>query len=755
MASRQMNGGGVALLLALGAVALSGLSALAQQPPASPQLSLLTVSLLYTENEELQDELNLSEEQVKKLSEHRTKWFSDYWSVPFGRGRRGAPQERAGEEGGSQANDKALADILKPEQLKRLRELTLQALEKQYGGRALRYAEVAEQLQLSEEQRTQARTKAPEAVLSREQQAKWQAMKGDAFKGALQANVPSPTNRGFSRGVEVLPVPRAAQYLFSKSVQAELKLTDEQRSHVGRLRERWRAVAATNLAAAGKEQAAEEIEGAAAEFLEPQQKARLEQIATQQELHFQPEDAVFALPQVVSALKLSAEQQKKIAALRQERRKGYRAVFLTGEGSDEIAKKAEAFKKETSAQLASVLSEEQRARLKGVVGEPFKGPIISIGRARQPRPTPLVIAGLPFVEDEALHSELKLSEEQVKKLAEEHRKYRALTPGEESYRTTQKAVGDILSAEQLKRFKQLTLQQAPAIAGYTDVAADLKLSFTQKEELADGEPPDMVLTGDQQAKLKELLGEPFKGTLTPSLPAGIRPLQLRPSAALFSPAVRCLEAPSVQDELKLSEAQRKKVEELAPLWRAATNNLSLPQGLGDAGEQYRAKLAEAMKVIDTAVADLLKPEQERRLRQIILQQLPKGIPGAALAAPGVADKLSLTAGQLRQIEAIKENDTQVRALIRNDNSLSDRRPGRTTLGGPLAMLNALTRVTDDKLVGLLTEDQKAKLKELMGEPFNGDLTPRFGGRGFGTGALGGSSSPVGGRPGLPSFAPPP
>jgi hypothetical protein len=242
--------GGV-LLLALAAMALPAPPALAQQRPADQPLSIMTISLMYTEDDAVDDELKLSEEQVRKLSEHRTKWFNDYWKPLRGQGAgRASGPGRAGEL--SRANDKALAEIFKPEQLKRLRELTLQAVERQYGGRALRYPEVAEELKLSEEQLARARAEGPEAVLTREQKAKWQAMKGDAFKGALKPQVPErPPNATFIAGNDPLratPAPlRTAQYLFSKSVQAELKLTDEQRTRVRELRDRWRAAPAAGF----------------------------------------------------------------------------------------------------------------------------------------------------------------------------------------------------------------------------------------------------------------------------------------------------------------------------------------------------------------------------------------------------------------------------------------------------------------------------------------------------------------------------
>jgi hypothetical protein len=402
-----------------------------------------------------------------------------------------------------------------------------------------------------------------------------------------------------------------------------------------------------------------------------------------------------------------------------------------------------------------------------LVGDPFQGRVSPVFPAalalRQAPPVPLVIAGLPYAEGRALRDELKLSDEQAKKLAGAAARYREelqkLSPFETNEDTTkqrqellgntEKVVGDILTPDQLKRFKQVTLQQLAArpgplagraVARYKEVIEGLKLTEAQREQLFVGEALDKVLTKDQQAKWKELLGEPFKGTLALGFPAG-GPGGLRAPPLIL----RYAEHPAVQAELKLSDEQRKKVDDLRAKWREATRDIPPPRGPGDAGDEVRAKLAEATKAIDKGLADILTAEQHRRLHQIALQQTERAGLGAVLAAEGVPDKLALTADQQKQIKAIAENAARVRTLILNDNSFESGPPAGGLANETVTKLN---KATDEKLAGLLTRDQKATLKELLGEPFKGELGRSSGG-GFG-GAGGGGFAPS--LP--PGFAPP-
>jgi Spy/CpxP family protein refolding chaperone len=168
---------------------------------------------------------------------------------------------------------------------------------------------------------------------------------------------------------------------------------------------------------------------------------------------------------------------------------------------------------------------------------------------------------------------------------------------------------------------------------------------------------------------------------------------------------------SVQEDLKLSEDQIKKVKELSDKQREAF------QGLRDLSqEERRTKMQELAKANEKAVGEILDAKQQKRIKQISLQQ--QG--GRALANPEVAKELNLT----------EEQKTKVQTIV------TESRPARGQ-GGQRAPLDEEARkklqearkATNEKLMNVLTSEQKAKWKEMTGEPIKGEIVrPQFGGR---------------------------
>src|SRR5207244_922865 len=95
--------------------------------------------------------------------------------------------------------DKALAEILQPEQGRRLRQILLQ----RQGTQAFSDPQVAGELGLSAEQADRIRglpdDKRRLELLTEEQQARWQAMLGEPFKGEIHLGPPSGPPRGPGR----------------------------------------------------------------------------------------------------------------------------------------------------------------------------------------------------------------------------------------------------------------------------------------------------------------------------------------------------------------------------------------------------------------------------------------------------------------------------------------------------------------------------------------------------------------------------
>jgi hypothetical protein len=160
---------------------------------------------------------------------------------------------------------------------------------------------------------------------------------------------------------------------------------------------------------------------------------------------------------------------------------------------------------------------------------------------------------------------------------------------------------------------------------------------------------------------------------------------------------------SVQEELKLSGDQIKKAEELAAKQRETL------QSLRDLDQEERGKkMQEINQANQKSLAEILKPNQVKRLRQISLQ-----LAGAqAFNNPEVAAELKLTDDQKEKIREIRQQTNQQAQSIRENTS--DRTEARQKV-------EQLNKSTAGKVIGLLTAEQKEKWKELIGEPFKGEI----------------------------------
>jgi hypothetical protein len=169
---------------------------------------------------------------------------------------------------------------------------------------------------------------------------------------------------------------------------------------------------------------------------------------------------------------------------------------------------------------------------------------------------------------------------------------------------------------------------------------------------------------------------------------------------------------SVQDELKLSEEQVKKITELAQSRRGSgrgARNLSQ--------EEQQKRLAEATQANEKALAEILSADQLGRTKQIALQ-----LRGAqAFSDPEVATALKLTDEQKAKIKTIQDDARQESSRLfqrgaANQDELRKKR-------------EAFNKETTERLVSLLTAEQKATWKDLTGDAFKGEITTAGGRRG--------------------------
>jgi Spy/CpxP family protein refolding chaperone len=163
---------------------------------------------------------------------------------------------------------------------------------------------------------------------------------------------------------------------------------------------------------------------------------------------------------------------------------------------------------------------------------------------------------------------------------------------------------------------------------------------------------------------------------------------------------------SVQKELNLDKDQVDKAKEAVQ--KVRDNHKDEFAKLQDLGQdERRQKGQELSRTVSEeslkALADVLKPEQLKRLKQIELQQAGD----RAFTRPDVQKALSLTDDQKEQIKTITDDAAkQRREIFQAGNA-----PGSRD------QLTSLRKETSDKIQAVLTDDQKKTWKDLTGEPF--------------------------------------
>jgi len=121
-------------------------------------------------------------------------------------------------------------------------------------------------------------------------------------------------------------------------------------------------------------------------LLKPEQLKRLEQIAVQAQGNFALQN-----PEIQEKLGITEEQKEKFKEITAESGKAMRELFGGGrpdpEKFQEIREKMQAMQKKVGEQMQEVLTSEQKAKWKELIGEPFDTSKLFQGRPpRQPRP---------------------------------------------------------------------------------------------------------------------------------------------------------------------------------------------------------------------------------------------------------------------------------------------------------------------------------------------------------------------------------
>ncbi len=166
-----------------------------------------------------------------------------------------------------------------------------------------------------------------------------------------------------------------------------------------------------------------------------------------------------------------------------------------------------------------------------------------------------------------------------------------------------------------------------------------------------------------------------------------------------------LRSEAVQKELGVTEEQVKKIQELAAAGRPQRGERPDFQNMtNEERQKARQEAQERAAEQEKKINEILNEKQQARLKQIRLQ-----VAGPmAIASEELAKELGITEEQQGKFRALRE---ELRPA-----------PGQGAARGAGGREQMTAKVME-----ILTEDQKAKYKELLGEPFDtAGLFPRGG-----------------------------
>lgn len=184
-------------------------------------------------------------------------------------------------------------------------------------------------------------------------------------------------------------------------------------------------------------------------------------------------------------------------------------------------------------------------------------------------------------------------------------------------------------------------------------------------------------------------------------------------------AFRLLQDEGVRNELKLDVEQAgqmfKIIRETRSKHRAKVSkvmSLDKDRRREQGQKVMRGMAEEAMKAIDQA--DVLNEAQKHRLQQIVWQNRGAGV----FLDPAVQDALSLTEGQ-REVtrNILEETNRKGRELVKPAGEGEYYEDAQQRMEDSQEKRNALRQEAEEKILALLSDEQRRCWDELKGEPF--------------------------------------
>lgn len=186
-----------------------------------------------------------------------------------------------------------------------------------------------------------------------------------------------------------------------------------------------------------------------------------------------------------------------------------------------------------------------------------------------------------------------------------------------------------------------------------------------------------------------------------------------------------LNSEDVQKDIKFTDEQKAKLKEFQAKRQEAMAELRNADM--DQRQEMMKKLGEeATKFLK----DTLTEEQSKRLKQIGLQNSLKTNPGAAFASEETATALKLTDDQKSKIKEIADQLNKDRREVFGGGQGGGGGRGRGQMTPEQTKkLEALSKEAHEKIMEVLTGDQKKTLEDMQGKPFEGKIQMGGGRRG--------------------------
>jgi hypothetical protein len=412
-----------------------------QQPPTIERLLA---------NKDVQDELKISDDQkadIKKATDTVSAKYKD----DIDKARADMDRQKVGELRKAEAADqeKALAAVLKPEQMKRAKQLQVQLS----GIAAFSMEDVESALKLTDKQKDDIKEEAKglqddirdlfqsagmdpdkradaqkkiqamrnESIgkivdgLTADQKKTWQDLTGEKTTIVLAQGGFGPGGGGFAPGGGAGPGGGlfggfgrgmgGAALLGVEKVATELKLTDDQKADVKKTTDTVNAKYRDEMTKARQDMDREkmteiakaqnaDLDKALAGVLKPEQTKRLKQIEVQV-----AGPAAFSMEDVDSALKLTDAQKKDIKdvndSLQKDVQDAFQGAFQGGFNADkmqEVMKKVQTIRSDAVDKIAKGLTDDQKKTWKDLAGDKFELNFSDFprpgGGARPPNPNP-------------------------------------------------------------------------------------------------------------------------------------------------------------------------------------------------------------------------------------------------------------------------------------------------------------------------------------------------------------------------------